>query len=851
MRKNASSRRWIRRGVATVFVSLLGIGFLASPAWATVPGTPAAPGVSAGVGQITVTFSAPSFDGGTPITAYTALCYPTTSTTAIAGSASNTGAVAPIVVAGLTNGAAYVCVVSATNRTGTGFKSDPSAVVVVGAPATIPQPVATAGHAQITVSFTAPPDNGSPIRSYTASCTSTTGVPGSNTGAVSPILITVLTNGAGYTCTVTATNAFGTSPPSPRSNLVTPFVSAPVPMAAPTVGLGDTKLSVSFTPPSDDGGSAIIRYTASCLGSGTPGTNVGASSPIVVTGLTNGGSYTCTVTATNALGTSAPSPPSAPAIPAPVPDAPAQPAVTVQTGSIVVTFSAPSDHGTPITGYTAICVSSNGGAPSAQTGGTSPITVSGLTNAKTYTCTVAATSATGTGAASVPSDAVIPTSVPAPPILRTAQPRDGAAIVVFSPVGRSGAVITGFVAACTSSDGGAPGLVSGPASPITVPGLSNGKIYTCSVLARNEVGASDTSPTSRAFIVGTPGTPTITHVVSGRVFGTTAPLIVTFNPGPANGSAISAYTATCTPLGSGVTRVATTLASSVSVGGLLNGHAYSCIVVATNARGTSAASPAVQATVGTPVVPAISHVLMIRNGVALVFAAPADNGEPVLYYQGRCTSSNGGVSGRQLQLASPIVVGNLTGGRTYTCMLAAVNIRGVGAPNTVGPFLISAVEHEPLAACHGTSGILISSPGLQLTVAQRQNFALTTTLGTCAGPYVQQASLSASFRSSTMSCSTAVGRSGDGTGTLTWTAPRGLGTSAVSIHFTISSTAGHVTLAEFHGTVTSLDNLFSGAHIGGTVVLNRGLGASNAGGDCPTSGQLHAFAVTAISLNVS
>ena len=205
-------------------------------------------------------------------------------------------------------------------------------------------------------------------------------------------------------------------------------------------------------------------------------------------------------------------------MPAPVPEAPAQPGATAHTSSITVTFTPPPDNGTPITGYTATCVSSNGGAPAAQSGGASPITVNGVSNGRTYTCTVTATSSVGTGPPSPPSVAVIPTTVPAPPILRAAGPGDGTAIVVFTP-NTSGGVILNYRAACSSSNGGAPGLASGPTSPITVPGLSNGKIYTCAVRATNSIGISDPSATSRAFIVGTPGTPTITHVVSGPVFG--------------------------------------------------------------------------------------------------------------------------------------------------------------------------------------------------------------------------------------------------------------------------------------------------------------------------------------------
>lgn len=63
--------------------------------------------------------------------------------------------------------------------------------------------------------------------------------------------------------------------------------------------VGNAQATVSFTAPSDGGGAAITGYTVT----GTPGgSQSGASSPIVVTGLTNGTAYTFTVHATNAVG---------------------------------------------------------------------------------------------------------------------------------------------------------------------------------------------------------------------------------------------------------------------------------------------------------------------------------------------------------------------------------------------------------------------------------------------------------------------------------------------------------------------------------------------------------------------
>lgn len=77
---------------------------------------------------------------------------------------------------------------------------------------------------------------------------------------------------------------------------------------APTIGTAvalNAGARVHFTPPADSGGSLITSYTATSSPDGI--TASGSGSPIFVAGLTNGVAYTFTVTATNVIGTSAPS----------------------------------------------------------------------------------------------------------------------------------------------------------------------------------------------------------------------------------------------------------------------------------------------------------------------------------------------------------------------------------------------------------------------------------------------------------------------------------------------------------------------------------------------------------------
>ena len=94
-----------------------------------------------------------------------------------------------------------------------------------------------------------------------------------------------------------------------------------------------------------------------------------------MTGLTNGTSYTFTITATNDVGTSASSTPSSAVTPATTPNAPTNIQATRGNEEATITFDAGSDNGSTITLYT---VTSSGGQTA--TGTSSGITLTGLTN---------------------------------------------------------------------------------------------------------------------------------------------------------------------------------------------------------------------------------------------------------------------------------------------------------------------------------------------------------------------------------------------------------------------------------------------------------------------------------------
>ncbi|MEQ1698601.1 MAG: S8 family serine peptidase [Ilumatobacteraceae bacterium] len=277
------------------------------------------------------------------------------------------------------------------------------------------------GNAQVEVVWFAPASDGnSPITGYTV--TASPGGRTCSTGGVLSCTVTQLTNGTAYTFTVTATNLYGTSPPSAASSPRTPEapLTPPDPPTGAFANAGNQYAIVSWVAPAYNGNSAITGYTATASPGNATCTTTGATF-CTISPLTIGTQYTFTVTATNGIGTSSPSAASAPVTPyvppAVPPAAPSAVHGTPGNAQATVAWTAPPHDGNLITGYTA--TASPGGATCSTLGALS-CAITSIANGTAYTFTVIATNEFGD---SPPSDASAPVTPSAISIIAMAPVR--------------------------------------------------------------------------------------------------------------------------------------------------------------------------------------------------------------------------------------------------------------------------------------------------------------------------------------------------------------------------------------------------------------------------------------------
>jgi subtilisin family serine protease len=292
-------------------VNAIGVG---APS-ATVTATPVAPTVASAPRSLSgfvsgtsgyLSWSTPVSNGGAVVTGYD-VQFSTNGGTSWSRALTTTARSAR--VDNLLGGIAYMFRVTSVNSVG---ESAPSNQVVLqprvaGTPNPPSRVTAVVNGSSVAVSWTAVTSSSAPVTDYVIEYS----VNYSNNwnvwnDGVSTATSTTLTNMAPdvpVSVRVKAVNRYGASPTSsvvtvvPRAVAVAP--SEPVNVTATP---GDARVTVRWSAPESDGGSAISSYTATASPGGA--TCVTSTNACVVTGLSNGTTYTFTVVARNGVGES-------------------------------------------------------------------------------------------------------------------------------------------------------------------------------------------------------------------------------------------------------------------------------------------------------------------------------------------------------------------------------------------------------------------------------------------------------------------------------------------------------------------------------------------------------------------
>lgn len=443
-----------------------GPGAASASASATPFGIPSAPQTvtaASSDSQVTLTWAAPTSNGGSTLTGYVVQistdggatfsdAVTTTSTSTTIGS--------------LTNGTSYVFRVLATNAAGQGIASATASGTPFTSPGAPTSPQAVGGTNEVVLSWTAPSSTGGSAligyrieRSSNAGTSWTTVV--SNTGSTSTAFTAGnLSAGVVYTFRVAAVTNGGFGAYSVN------FTGSAVGLATAPGSLvalaGTSQVSLSWTAPTSTGGSTVATYVVEKSADGgvtwSTVTTVATGTSYVVTGLTNATTYSFRVSAVNASGAGISSAP-ATATPFTTPGTPTGLSVVSATSQAVLVWSTPSsDGGTSITGYK-VEQSTDGGATwsslVANTGSASTVyVVSGLTNGSAYRFRVSAVNAAGVGSASTYASAT-PSGTATAPRSLTATASDGqVALAWVAPSSTGGNAVTGYFVE-VSSNGGA------------------------------------------------------------------------------------------------------------------------------------------------------------------------------------------------------------------------------------------------------------------------------------------------------------------------------------------------------------------------------------------------------------
>lgn len=464
------------------------------------PGPPLDLRATGGDGVVTLEWSPPTDDGGSPVTGYK-VYRGTTS-----GQLSELTTLPDVLSfddTGVTNGVTYYYEVSALTSAGEGPPSNEASATPMPGD-TVPDPpsdlVAVAGDAQVSLSWQEPFDGGSPLTAYNIYRGTT---PDGETWLATILPDTPLftdatvTNDVTYYYYVKAENEVGESGPSNEVS-ATPIPGPTVPgvVGNLTATGGDQRVTLTWSP-ADDGGSPITNYKV------YRGTHSGDRSDVTTIGdvtthtdsqLDNGQRYYYVVSAVNAEGEGPPSG-EVSATPATFPGAPRNVQGTPGNEVVTIQWSGPLfDGGAAVESYKIYSGTLSGSLTHLDTvGPTDTYEHRGLRNGETHYYQVSAVNRVGEGPRS-DEVAATPTSgltVPSAPRYPVAVAGDRQVHLSWSPPERDGgSPITNYSVSRGTNASDLKHLArTGTATTLLdATGVTNGVTYYYAITALNDQG---------------------------------------------------------------------------------------------------------------------------------------------------------------------------------------------------------------------------------------------------------------------------------------------------------------------------------------------------------------------------
>lgn len=677
-----------------------------------LPGKPTIRGVEPRNRGLAVTWAKPS-EGGSPITGYRVQhCDINDDCDTDANWSPDSDAtvgdieceICEFDITGLVNDTTYRVRVRANIAGGNGPWSSTTSGTPAGVPdaPTLQANGLTAGTRLIDASWSPPAsDNGSPVTGYVVgyrACTATdrTCPDGANdpkptwgnwgthstSGSGTTASIGSLTNGTKYEVRVRARNANGLGPWS-ATRMATPLAGPAIP-AGVTLDVGHQKLTVSWSEPSSSDSSTTVYEVQHQACTATPPTcrssptwgSWGTANTVVtgttaeITSLANGTAYRVQVRAKKGGSFSAWSQAML-AMPAAVPEAPS-PNVTAQPQQINVSWAAPEDNDSTVTGYVVgyrACTATDRACP---TGANDPkptwgnwttqsiagtqIVFAGLTNGTAYQVRVRARNANGFGPWSAPvsETPVGAPAMPSPPRVTPGNPGD--LVVKWIAPWDNGSMITAYdveYRACVTNPDPATmdrSCTSGPTwgnwtsyshtgtgTTATISGRDNGTAHQVRVKARSAAGDGPWSTEVTATPVDKPAPPVIEVASGNRV------LIVSWGTPKWNGTTVTGFKvrycntdaagADCSDYANWTTRIVNGASRReyTTPSGLANANSYQVEVLTTSRnKGDSDASNQITAMPGGPDRPSNLRSSGGNTIISVSWSAPSTSGRSAI-----------------------------------------------------------------------------------------------------------------------------------------------------------------------------------------------------------------------------